>query len=539
MRSPGISIAGVFVASFSLAVILKAPANVRFSASGSGVEQLGTVHFPCSCAPTVQADIDKGVALLHSFQYEEARHAFGSAFEQDGQCAMAKWGSAIALYHPLWDFPTVATLAMGRQQIKRAQELGAHTDREREYIAAAVAFYADDVRLSHKERTQVYSAGLEKLYQGNPNDVDAGAFYALSLVALAQEGDDDLANRKKAIAILDPLFAKQPGNPGVAHYLIHAADTPELALEGLPAARAYAKIAPDSSHALHMPSHIFRRLGLWQEMIDSNMAAVAAAAQATQAHRGDASYQFHPMDFLDYAYLQSGQESKARRLVDEVKSVPGATAEDIADHEAMFSARNAMELHRWTEAASLAVPRERLIWQDTTYWARAIGAARSGDAKRAHEDLAKLMEIVQARQKHDRDLGNEVAAGEAVDQSEAEGWVEFADGRPQEAVKKLKAAADREDSERGEPFAGPAREMLADLLLELNEPSESLVEYRAVLKEYPNRFDALYGAAHAAKSDGNLKAAQEYYAQLVTVSAPAADRPELREAREYVASNRN
>jgi tetratricopeptide (TPR) repeat protein len=538
MRRTGTTIAGVFVASLSLIVILKAPASVRPAASGRDVEQVGTVNFPCSCAPTVQADIDKGVALLHSFQYEEARHAFASAFEQDGQCAIAEWGSAMALYHPLWDFPTIATLAMGRKQIERAQELGAHTNREREYIAAAAAFYTDG-QLSHKDRTQAYSAGLQKLYQDNPTDVDAGAFYALSLVALAQDGDDDLANRKKAIAILDPLFAKQPGNPGVAHYLIHAADTPELALEGLPAARAYAKIAPDSSHALHMPSHIFRRLGLWQEMIDSNVAAVAAAAEATQAHRGDASYQFHPMDFLDYAYLQSGQETKARRLVDAVKSVPGATAEDIANHEAMFSARNAIELHRWTEAASLTVPRERLIWQDTTYWARAIGAARSGDAKSAHQDLARLREIVQARQKHDRDLGNEVVAGEAVDQSEAEGWVAFADGRPEEAVKKLKAAADREDSEHGEPFAGPAREMLADLLLELKEPSESLVEYRAVLKEYPNRFDALYGAAHAAKSDGNLKAAQEYYAKLVTVSAPAADRPELREARQYVASNRN
>jgi hypothetical protein len=533
------SIAGVLAALLSFLVVLHAWANARPPASGSSVEQVGQVNFSNSCTPAVEASIDKGVALLHSFQYEEARQAFSTASQQDAHCAIAAWGSAMALYHQLWDFPNLATLANGRKQIEKAETLSANTNREREYIAAAAAFYQDDEKLTHNQRRQVYSAASERLYRDNPNDVDAGAFYALSLVALAQDGVDELANRKKAIAILNPLFAKQPDNPGVAHYLIHAADTPELAPEGLAAARAYAKIAPDSSHALHMPSHIFRRLGLWQEMIDSNIAAIAAAAEATQAHRGDASYQFHPMDFLDYAYLQSGQEAKARSLVGEVKSVPGAMAEDIADHEAMFAARNAIELNRWTEAASLSIPHVRLIWQDTTYWARTIGRARSDDWKGAREDLNKLIEIVEARQKHEKDLGNEVAAGEPVDQSEAEGWVAFAEGKSDEAVKKLRAAADREDSEQEEPFAAPAREMLADLLRELKQPSEALAEYRIVLNDYPNRFDALYGAAHAAESAGNAKAAHQYYATLVAVSAPTADRPELREARESVASSGN
>jgi len=535
---PFVLIAGVFAASFSLLSVLHA-SSARGPASGRAVEQVGKVNFPSSCAPEVQASIEKGVALLHSFQYEEARQEFTSAAQQDAHCAIADWGSALALYHQLWDFPNIATLANGRKEIEKAQALSAATDREREYIAAAAAFYRDDAKLSHKERRQAYSAGLEKLYRDNPNDVDAGAFYALSLIALAQDDVEELANRKKAIALLNPLFAKQPDNPGVAHYLIHAADTPELAPQGLSAARAYAKIAPDSSHALHMPSHIFRRLGLWQEMIDSNIAAIAAAADATRAHRGDASYQFHPMDFLDYAYLQSGQEVKARGLVDEVKSVPGATAEDIANHQAMFSARNTIELHRWSEAASLPIPNERLIWQDTTYWGRAIGAARSGDVKGAQQDLAKLVEIVRARQKHEQDLGNEVAASYSVDESEAEGWVAFAEGRSEEALKKLRAAADREDAEHDEPFAAPAREMLADLLLELNKPSQSLSEYRVVLQNYPNRFDALYGAAHAAASAGSTPAAHAYYVRLVAVSAPAADRPELREARESVASSRH
>jgi hypothetical protein len=539
MRRLAALIAGVLAAWFSLAAILPAPGSPRPPASRRAVEQVGKVNFPTSCPPEVQAKIERGVALLHSFQYEEAHQAFTSASEQDGHCAMAGWGSAMTLYHQLWDFPNAMALANGRKQIERAQMLGANTDREREYIAATAAFYKDDPKLDHTERRQAFSAGLDKLYRDNPNDVDAGAFYALSLVALAQDDVDSLANRKKAIAILTPLFAKEPSNPGVAHYLIHAADTPELAREGLPAARAYAKIAPDSSHALHMPSHIFRRLGLWQEMIDSNLAAIAAAAEATKAHRGNAGYELHPMDFLDYAYLQSGQEAKARRLVEEVKSVPGATAEDIADHQAMFSARNATELHRWKEAASLAIPEERLIWQDTTYWARAIGAARSGEAMQAHADLAKLREIVEARRKHDQELGNEAAPGESVDQIEAEGWVAFADGKLDEATKKLKLAADREDSEQGEPFAAPAREMLADLLLELKKPSESLAEYRTVLNDYPNRFDALYGAARAAELAGNAQQAHEYYGKLVTYTSPAADRPELREAREFVASSHN
>ncbi len=509
------------------------------SAGQGQAEQVGKVNFPDSCTPQVQSTIEKGVALLHSFQYEESEQVFTQASKADPHCAIAEWGKAMALDHQLWDFPSAATLAEGRKDVEAAQQNGAMTEREREYIAAAAAFYQDDPKLNHTARVQAYSSAMEKLYHDNPQDVEGGAFYALSLVSLAQDGVDDLANRRKAIAILNPLFAQQPDNPGVAHYLIHATDTPELAPQGLPAARVYAKIAPDSSHATHMPSHIFRRLGLWQEMIDSNHVSIVCAAAATQAHRGDASYQFHPMDFLDYAYLQSGQEWKARHLVDEVKSVPGAKPEDIADHQAMFAARNAIELRRWKEAASLAIPNERLIWQDTTYWARAIGAARSGDAKDARKDLKKLAEIIKEREKHQKAQGYDVTAGESIDQREAEGWLAYARGKSDEAIEELRSAADREDSEDSDPFAGPAREMLADLLLEIKRPSEALTEYQAVLKDYPNRFDALYGAAHAAESAAKPQEAREYYSKLVAISAPAADRPELREAREYVAANGN
>jgi len=527
-------------ASFSSLLFLCAAglaAHGRSRAAHSSALQVGTVNFPNSCSPDAQPDIEKGLALLHSFQYQESGQAFADAAQRDGRCAIAYWGKAMALYHQLWEFPSAATLVEGRKDVEQAQKPSAQTPREREYIAAAAAFYQDDPKLSHTERTQAYSTAMQKLYADNPKDVEAGAFYALSLVALAQDGVDDLANRRKAIAILNPLFEQQPNNPGVAHYLIHACDTPELAQEGLPAARAYAKIAPDSSHATHMPSHIFRRLGLWQEMIDSNIAAIAAAAEATQAHRGDASYQFHPMDFLDYAYLQSGQEAKARQLVEEVKAVPGAKPEGIADHQALFSARNAIELHRWKEAASLAIPDEMLMMQDPTYWARAIGAARSGDVTGARQDAQKLAEVMKAQDDHDKAEGNRVTPGESTERREVDGWIAFAEGKSDEAIADLRAAAEREEMEREEPIAMPAREMLADLLLELKRPAEALVEYKSVLKDYPNRFDAVYGAARSAESAANPQQAREFYSQLVKISAPGADRPELRAARDYVAVN--
>jgi hypothetical protein len=537
MRRFRFRVAVALIGSLALIFAVGTPANPRSHAVPAPAEQVGTVNFPTSCTPQVQGTIEKGVALLHSFQYEEAEQVFASASQQDSHCAIAEWGKAMSLDHQLWDFPSAATLAEGLKDVEEAQKRGANTEREREYIAAAAAFFRGDSSLTHVARVQAYSAAMDKLYHDNPKDVDAGAFYALSLVTLAQEGVDDLANRRKAIAILNPLFAQQPNNPGVAHYLIHASDEPELAEEGLPAARAYAKIAPDSSHATHMPSHIFRRLGLWQEMIDSNLAAIAAAAEATQAHRGDASYQFHPMDFLDYAYLQSGQEAKARHLVGEVAAVPGAKAEGIADHQALFAARNAIELHRWKEAASLAIPDERLMMQDPTYWARAIGAARSGDVTGAREDAKKLAEIMKAQEDHDKMEGNKVTPGESVEEREVDGWLAYAEGKPDEAIADLRGAAAREETEREDPIAMPAREMLADLLLELKRPAEALAEYHAVLKDYPNRFDALYGAARSAEAAANPQQAREFYSQLVTISAPGADRPELAAARTFSAGH--
>jgi tetratricopeptide (TPR) repeat protein len=493
-------------------------------------EQLGHVDFPNSCKAEAQPALLKGLALLHSFQYQASESAFKAGADLDTNCAIAHWGAAMALYHQLWDFPGKRTLKEGLENVEKAQKLSAPTPRERGYIAAAAAFYQNDEKLSHVQRTTAYSEALAQLHSGAPGDVEASAFYALSLVALADEDVDDTPNRKKAMAILEPLFQKHPDNPGVAHYLIHATDKPQFASEGLAAARAYAQIAPDSSHALHMPSHIFTRLGLWRESIASNIAATAAAAHATEMHQAEAHYQTHAMDFLDYAYLQSGQEAKTRALSAEQMNAHGSGEGEKADHRATVDARNAIELHRWKEAAALAVP-ERRNSQDIIYWAKAIGAARSGDVAAAKDDVSKLAEAVAHREGESKDTGYDVSAEKATDLREAEAWLAYAEGDSAKAISLLRAAADREDEKGLDSVTMPAREMLGDLMMELKKSADAIAAYKVVLAEAPNRFDALLGAAHASQVAGDTRSARDYYSQLLKIADPAADRSELKEVK--------
>jgi hypothetical protein len=503
-------------------------------------DQLGQVHFPTSCQAAAQPALEKALALLHSFQYTQSEETFSAAAKQDPQCAMAYWGKAMARYYQLWESPQPGALKEGLADVQQAQKLTAPTERERAYIAAAATFFQDDAKLTHEQRTTAYSAAMAKLHALVPQDVEAAELYALSLIALAEQEVDARANRLKAIAILNPIFTAQPNSPGAAHYLIHAADTPELAPQGLAAARAYAKIAPDSSHAIHMPSHIFNRLGLWQETIASNIAASASAEHATDMHIAEPRYQTHAMDYLDYAYLQSGEEAKARAMAAAEMSVHGSTDEQRLDHRALLEARNALELHRWKEAAELKVPDGvRELWLDTTYWARAIGAARSGDVAGAKQDVAKLTAIVAQREEQSRGEGYKVSAEKASDLREAEAWLAFAEGKSQEAVAELTAAAEREEKEGAESVRMPAREMLADVYAELKKPSEALATYNTALKYSPNRFDSLYGAALAAKANGDANASQTYFAKLSAIAGPGADRPELAEAKTVLAGKFN
>lgn len=526
------AVAMLFAGTFSGA---RTSASPRISRAQGN--RLGRVNFQVSCAPDAQKTFNDAVALLHSFQYEQAEQTFSQVAQQDPTCAMAYWGKAMSLYHQLWDWPSEDTLKEGHEDTSQAQKLRAKTEQERMYIVAAGVFFQDNPKLSKASRIKAYSDWMGRIFTKYPDDVNAGAFYALSLITLQGKKADQDANRKQAIGILDGLFRTAPENPGVAHYLIHAADTPELAPQGLEAARRYAKIAPDSSHALHMPSHIFVRLGLWQEAIDSNIAASASAADATKAGKADATYQFHAMDFLDYVYLQSGQAAKAQEIVSELKNVPGGSADDIARDTAWFTARNALELHDWKTAAALPVT-EGKSGQDSIYLVRAIGSARMGDATGAAQDVAELNK--DASTDSNAKLGNAgspsmYTASSSVPSMEAEAWLNYAQGKHEEAVRLMRSAAKQEDAAGVDSLTMPAREMLGDMLLEMKKPTEAFGEYKAALVESPNRFDSLYGAAQAAQLAGNTAEARGYLAKLVKACSTDADRPELQEAREEVA----
>ena len=492
---------------------------------------LGRVYFPTSCSAGVQPAIEKGVALLHSFQYQEAEQTFSEAEKRDPKCAMAHWGKAMSFYQQLWDLTDKKKLREGHKEIELAQKLQPATAKEQGFLTAAAAYYQKKSKMSYTERTKAYSSALEKLHGQMPNDVEVTAFYALSLAALAGQDVDSLENQKKAISILQPLLEKYPDHPGVAHYLIHAADRPELAAQGLEAARRYAAIAPDSPHALHMPSHIFVRLGLWQDSIASNIASEASAARKAEIHKEESHYQAHAMDFLNYSYLQSGQEAKARQVIEHMDHVVGASEESKIDYRTSLAARSALELHRWKDAAALADPALAKDLQDTTRWARAIGAARIGDVATAEAAVNALKQSVAARESKARKEGYTVSTEKPADLGEAEAWLAFAQGNTEEALNEMRQAVEHQEKNGEEGVGIPAREMLADMLMELKRPGEALSEYRIVLKNAPNRFDGLLGAARAAEASGEKGDAQAFYAKLTENCPVGADRPELVEAK--------
>jgi tetratricopeptide (TPR) repeat protein len=503
-------------------------------------DQLGMVHFPVSCATAVQKPFERGVALLHSFWYEEAEKEFEQIVKDDPQCAMAHWGIAMSIWHQLWNHPDAATIQRGHAEIKKARSLHPKTDRERDYITAMDEFYRGKKR-SYQDRADTYCQAMATTHQDYPSDLEAAAFYALSLLASEPDNDTTFANRKQAAAVLEKLFAVEPDHPGVAHYLIHSYDKPQLAQLGLPAARRYAKIAPAAPHALHMPSHIFARLGLWQDDIDSNLASIAATRKTAAMHMGGEGHQFHAMDFLGYAYLQSGREADAQRVIDEVKAMPakkddmyGMDFDPRTDALVTFTARYALEMHHWADAASLPlVPGAETGDNSITYWARAIGAARTGDVDGARKDVAEIETIHATLLKQKR-----TSFAEAVEQDrqEAAAWVAHAEGNNEEAIKTLRAIAQKEEAEGDEPLAIPAREMLADMMLEMNQSEQALAEYEADLKFNPNRFNGLYGAARAAEMAGKSEKSNGYYARLVKIcDGSTSDRPELNRAKSLLA----
>ncbi len=522
-----IRFAGLILVAFVLALPARAHEPEHDHDHG---EKLGTVHFSISCKPEAQASFDRGVALLHSFGYFPAADAFAGVLAADPACAMGEWGIAMSYFHEIWAAPTADELAKGSAAAARAVEMGGGSDRERAFIAAIAAFYRDAATLDHRTRVRAYEQAMTAAARAYPDDVEVAIFHALSLLAVAYNSppDNTYALQKEAASILNGLLPKYPDHPGIAHYMIHSFDYPELASLALPAARAYAAIAPDATHALHMPAHIFIRLGFWQESIKANLAsAEAGTREAEQRHPGAASFNaLHAIDYLVYAYLQTAEDSKARELVERVNAV--SSLDDPQAFAAGFAlvaapARYALERHQWREAADLPDPPRLFPWDKVPYaranteFARAVGAARSGDVERARQALARLAGIQQVTRETQK--GFDWTTQIEIQRLAASGWLAHAEGNKDEALRLLRAAADLEDSTSKHPVTPgallPAREQLADLLMEAGDAAAALVEYDSALRAQPARYNSLRGAALAAERAGKHERAIELRNELV------------------------
>jgi len=507
-------------------------------------EKLGNVSFPISCAPDSQKPFERGVALMHSFGYEEAKAQFVEITQKDPACAMAHWGVALSLFHQIWERPGEPSLKRGWSEINKAQKLGAKTDRERGYISALSDFYRDHGTHDHMQRVAAYSDAMGKLYQQYPSDLEAGAFYGLSLLAAEPPAEKSLAARKKAVAVLNPLFLRQPDHPGLAHYIIHACDSPEMAPLGLEAARRYAAIASSSAHAVHMPSHIFARLGLWQEDIDANLKSVALAHPAGEVYMH--GHELHAMHFLIYAYLQTGQDDAAKRVVDDSKQII-ASAPKVDDDTGMleyygfasahFPALYALEMRHWSDVAVLEPAAGAPVdLQTITYWARTIAAAQKGDVEATRSNAQKFDAMEEATRKTKYAYTLE---GPDFPRGEVHAWLAFAETKGDDGLRQMREVADLQDKVGKREVDIPAREMLADMLLALNRPQEALAEYESALKVDPNRFNGLAGAARAAEMAHQTEKANTYYAQLLKNcnDGKNSDRPELARAKTMVSKN--
>ena len=500
-------------------------------------KQFGIVHFETSCNETAQRRFDRAMRYQHSFWYQSSKEIFEETLKADPECGIAYWGIALSL---LWNphVPAPAkNLAEGAAAIAKGKSVGAKTQRERDFIDALAVMYADHDKMPHGARVQAYLKAMEALAARYPNDDEAQMFYAITLNVAASPNDKTYANQLKGAAILEPIFRRQPRHPGVAHYLIHLYDTPALADKGLEAARLYAKIAPGASHAQHMPSHIFTRVGFWKESIASNKEASRVARMAKEFHD-----QLHAMDYQVYAYLQLGEDQGAKAVLDEMSTITGFAETFLPGPYALAvsPARYAIERHDWKAAADLSVrPSPLAHVQAMTHFARALGAARSGNAAAAQADIAQLAELRdKLRAAKDGYWGEQVNIQWQV----ASAWALYAEHKNDEALAAMSAAADAEDKTEKHPVTPgvptPARELYGTMLLERGMAKEALAAFTATLRKEPNRLGAMIGAAKAAEKAGDKATARQYYGMVVALT-PAADpsRTEVADARAFMAKN--
>jgi tetratricopeptide (TPR) repeat protein len=528
------------------------------------LRKVGRTHLQTSCSPAVQDDLASGVALLHSFFYEEARRVFTDVAARDGGCAIAHWGIAMTWWHPIWTPPTADERAAGRAAIDKARSIGGRMPLERGLIDALAAYYVDPVRSStgpigqschgatgggdHAARAAAYEKAMEAVHAVHRDDIEAGTFYALALLASAPPGDRTLKNQTRATEILEPLRRRQPDHPGVLHYLIHGYDYPLVAEKGLAAAKAYAAISPWVPHVLHMPSHIFTRLGMWDEVISSNLASSEASRQyEARMHPGATGFEeLHAWDYMVYGYLQTAQDARALEIVQRMKAVGKTSPESdfvIAYAAGAVPARYALERRQWEEAAGLTEPsvlsvKEYPFGSGHIAFARALGAARAGRLDEARKALARLEELTAAitdpRQKY-------FALQASMQAKVVQGWLAHTEGRPDDAERLLREAADTDDALGKHPVSPaslvPAREVLADYLSTRGRFAAARTEYEACLKLNPRRLNSLYGAGVAAEKTGDRAGALEHFRAVSAVAVKDADRPDVVYVRTFLAAN--
>jgi tetratricopeptide (TPR) repeat protein len=490
------------------AVALCGAALLPGSLPGAEKAALGDVHFPISCRSEVQARFDSALALLHSFEFREAEAVFRQVESDDPKCVIAAWGIALSTTERSGADAPRKDLAKGWTELQPWLPIKAGTEREQMYVDAVRAMYEGYEKTSGDERWQKYLAQMEEIRQKYPDDINASLFYGLGLTWTAGPGKKGIEQRKEALAIFVPIFKRYPDNPGAAHYIIHAADTAELAAEALPAARKYASIAPDSPHALHMPSHIFNRLGYWKESIETNVASARVAGEWMKSGRGDGRFdEEHALNNVEYGYLQLGQDEKARQVIGQIEDV-AKTGSDlwlVVDARIYYD----LETHDWQDAAKIEPPATSRFEENfDAYWIEAIGAARCGDAHKAEQALEKYAKSSEA---WDKEHGWEHKVGVAM--TEAQAWTMFSEGKRDEAVAHLKSAAQYEHDHPmyyADILPRPTGEMLGDMLLQMNRPADALDAYKAALAVAPNRLDSLLGAKAAAARSGNVELAKEY-----------------------------
>ena len=509
-------------------------------------QELGSVAFEFSGNEKVKEDFNLGVKLLHSFEYDEAEKVFARTIDKQPECAMAYWGVAMSNFHPLWAPPTVPELTKGAKALEIAQSIAQKSKREADYINALSSFYNEWDKVDHRTRCIRFEKSMENLYTKYKNDKEASIFYALALNAAADPADKTYQKQKKAGAILNALYPNEPNHPGIVHYIIHTYDYPELAELGLPAARKYASIAPASAHALHMPSHIFTRLGLWDECIKSNLESVTnAQCYAKSAGiKGHWDEELHGLDYLVYAHLQKGENDLAKKQWDYLKTIKEVHPVNfkVAYAFAAIPSRYLLENKNWKEAASLKAHDENFSWKEhpwqeaIIHFTRLMGSVHIGNIASAKEELKELNLLHNKLiEQKDSYKANQVQ----IQIKASEAWISLKEGKHDEAVALMKFAADLEDKTGKHPVTPgeviPARELLGDLLLQINKPDQALEVYEAVLKKNPNRFNALYGAGLAAEKSGNVEKAKSYYRQLLTMAKGSnSNRPELNAIKLYL-----